>query len=128
MKPDFATYFLEGVRHFNACEFWEAHESWETIWLAAESDAEQFLQGMIQIAAAYHHVKRGTYRGAIRLFDAGLRRLQPFAPGYSDLDRTDVETAAGKLREALAGGRTDEIQFPKLKLLREQPAPPVVQW
>ena len=77
MKPDYRIYFLEGVAHFNAHEFWEAHESWETIWLAAESDVEQFLQGMIQLAAAYHHVRRGTLRGAPRLFDAGLRRLEP---------------------------------------------------
>ena len=128
MKPDFATHFLDGVRHFNATEFWEAHESWETIWLAAESDVEQFLQGLIQIAAAYHHVKRGTFRGAIRLFEAGLRRLQPFATGYCDLDRADVEAAARRQREALLEGRTDVFDFPKLNVRREQPAPPVVQW
>ena len=65
-KPDFKTFFLEGVHNFNSRKFWEAHESWETLWLAAESDLEQFLQGLIQVAAAYHHVQRGTYRGAPR--------------------------------------------------------------
>src|SRR5207248_10572630 len=80
-KPDFITHFHEGIAHFNNAEFWEAHESWEALWLVAESDVEQFLQGLIQIAAAYHHVKRGTLRGAPRLFEARLRRLAQY-PRY----------------------------------------------
>src|SRR5688572_10452590 len=98
MKPDFTSHFIEGVTHFNAERFWEAHESWEQIWLAAETDVEQFLQGLIQIAAAYHHVKRGTYSGAIRLFDAGLRRLSGFEPLFCALDRCAVEEAARNQR------------------------------
>jgi predicted metal-dependent hydrolase len=131
-KPDFKTYFLEGIHHFNQREFWEAHESWETIWLAAESEVEQFLQGLIQIAAAYHHVKRGTFRGAIRLFDAGLQRLEPFPMQYCGLDRSAVDAAARRHRAWLAdrAGRTfDESEYPELILLSERNiAPPFVQW
>src|SRR6059058_934442 len=116
MKPDYRTYFLEGVAHFNAHEFWEAHESWETIWLAAESDAEQFLQGMIQLAAAYHHVKRGTFRGAVRLFDAALRRLAAFPHPWSGVDRRAAEEAARRHRERVAASeeRVDASELPRL--------------
>jgi predicted metal-dependent hydrolase len=127
-KPDFSHYFAEGVAHFNQREFWEAHESWETIWLVAQSDVEQFLQGLIQVAAAYHHVKKGTIRGAIRLFEAGLRRLEPFPAGYCDLDRADVETAARTHRAMLLRNERDSIVYPELILLSSQPAPPLVQW
>jgi len=127
-KPDFTTYFVEGVHHFNAREFWEAHESWETIWLVAESEVEQFLQGLIQIAAAYHHVMRGTYRGAIRLFEAGLRRLEPFPAHYCDVDRSGVESAAQRDRESLARAQEPPVELPELILLTPKPAPPFVQW
>lgn len=100
-KPDFITHFQAGMTHFNSREFWEAHESWETIWLAAESEVEQFLQGLIQIAAAYHHIQRGTYRGAARLITAGLDRLASFPPDFCGLDRTSVETAARRHRSWL---------------------------
>jgi len=50
----------------------------ETIWLEAESEVHVFLQGLIQLAAAYHHVKRGTYPGGLRLFDAALQKLEGF--------------------------------------------------
>ena len=57
VKPPFALHFLEGVERFNAAEFWNAHESWEILWLVAETDLDQFLQGLIQLAAAYHHLQ-----------------------------------------------------------------------
>lgn len=127
-KPDFVTFFVRGVEHFNACEFWEAHESWEAIWLVAASEVEQFLQGLIQLAAAYHHVKRGTYRGAIRLFEAALGRLEPYAANYCDLDRKNAAIAARQLRRCLIDGAPGEIAYPKLVLLTATPAPPFVQW
>ena len=122
-RPDYRTYFLEGVAHFNAREFWEAHESWETIWLAAESDVEQFLQGMIQLAAAFHHVKRGTHRGAVRLFEAALRRLAAFPPGFSGVDRRAAEEAARRWTPSVT-------EYPELILLSEDEAsiPPREVW
>jgi uncharacterized protein len=121
-KPDFVTHFRDGIAHFNKTEFWEAHESWEALWLVAGSDVEQFLQGLIQIAAAYHHVKRGTLRGAPRLFEAGLRRLAPFPPNFCGVDRAEVEAAA-----RISGGQALlPVQFPKL--IELEIAPPSDDW
>jgi predicted metal-dependent hydrolase len=134
-KPDFLTYFLQGMRHFNAREFWEAHEAWETIWLAAESDVEQFLQGLIQVAAAYHHIQRGTYRGAARLITAGLARLAPFSPNYCGVDRAAVEKAARRHREWLEAASLAPKEplpleeYPKLVAADGVPiAPTSLQW
>src|SRR3954453_13935884 len=86
--------FAEGVAHFNAAEFWEAHESWEQLWLEADGELVDFYQGLIQLAAAYPHCKRGTLRGAVRLFDAARRRLAPFPVHFHDLDRNSAIEAA----------------------------------
>ena len=108
--PDFAEHFVRGIERFNSGQFWEAHEEWEQLWLEATSEVSQFLQGLIQLAAAYHHVQRGTIRGAGRLFDAALDRLGPFPPGYCGLAREQlVETAAAerdRVYDALARGST----------------------
>lgn len=108
--------FEEGLSRFNSHRFWDAHESWETIWLSAAGDDKQFLQGLIQLAAAYHHVQRGTYRGGVRLFDAALRRLAAFPDGYRGVDREEAVARAVVHREAIARG--EEIHpdaFPKLR-------------
>jgi uncharacterized protein len=129
---------VRGVAHFNAREFWDAHEAWEEIWLAAESDVEQFLQGLIQVAAAYHHLKRGTFSGGVRLFDAGLRRLQAFPPGFCDLDRAAAESrarehrvwAAERLGEEKRHERLHEDEYPLLRLVitDRAPSPPLDRW
>jgi uncharacterized protein len=106
----------EGVALFNAQHFWHAHEAWEKPWLAASGDEKQFLQGLIQLAAAYHHVQRGTVRGALRLFDAALRRLEGFPDAHFGVDRSDVVKSAVRHREKIARG--DEIDTGELPKFR----------
>jgi predicted metal-dependent hydrolase len=135
-KPRFAPSFLRGIDHFNAHEFWEAHEAWEELWLVAETDVEQFLQGLIQVAAAYHHVKRGTLRGAVRLFDAGLARLANFPGDFCGLDRGAVERASRVHREWAAqrlarredGARLTFDEFPRLVLIDRSAVPDHNNW
>ena len=131
-KPDFRTYFLEGIHDFNSGKFWEAHEAWETLWLSAESDLEQFLQGLIQVAAAYHHVQRETYRGAPRLFAAGLKRLEAFPLVHCGLDRTEVDAAARRHQawlESVPQAPLDSNDYPKLRVSDEAAvAPNPLQW
>jgi predicted metal-dependent hydrolase len=123
---------MRGVEHFNALEFWEAHEAWEELWLAAESDLDQFLQGLIQVAAAYHHLKRGTFRGGVRLFDAGLARLANFPDPWCGIDRSAVEHAAREHRH-WASARLESTErlaadaYPKLTVVGKI-APPVAKW
>ena len=118
--------FAEGVAHFNATEFWHAHESWEALWLEADGDLVEFYQGLIQLASAYHHCKRGTLRGAVRLFDAALRRLAPFPVHFLDLDRNDAIEAAKRHRAWAAEHvnsdlKLDSREFPKLSLTSPDP-------
>lgn len=107
---------VSGVRLFNARKFWEAHEAWEGAWLVMEGDAKRFLQGLIQLAAAYHHVQRGTYRGGVRLFDAALEKLASFPEGYANVDRAEAVAAAREHRPRIARGeRIETSELPKLR-------------
>jgi len=86
----------------------------------ARSDVKLFLQGLIQLAAAYHHVRRGTLRGAPRLFDAALRKLATFPPGYCGIDRSAAEN----------GARDPSHPYSELLLLcpEEEIKPPIDDW
>jgi predicted metal-dependent hydrolase len=121
--------FASGVELFNARRYWHAHEAWESIWLTAPRPVAPFLQGLIQLAAAYHHLQRGTVRGGTRLFDAGLRRLASYPAGYLGFDRTALVAAADRHRlfaqaaaaRMMPGGRASaerlaEEQFPRIEL------------
>jgi predicted metal-dependent hydrolase len=93
-----------GIDLFNSRKYWEAHEAWERLWLVSDGDAKLFLQGLIQLAAAYHHVQRGTFRGAVRLLDAALEKLARVPEGYMGVNRTDACATARIHREKIARG------------------------
>jgi predicted metal-dependent hydrolase len=65
----------EGLRLYEAGEFFTAHEAWETVWLKAPEPEKTFLQGLIQVTAAFHHLRRDNRLGAVLLLQAALRRL-----------------------------------------------------
>ncbi len=109
----------EGAERFNRLEFWEAHDSWEKVWLDAPGDEARFIQGLIQIAAAYLLVQRGRPRAAVRLFEAGLAKLSEFEESFGGIDRRELIAAAELHREWLereGGGELRDDEFPRLGL------------
>lgn len=87
--------YLFGVDLYNHGYLWEAHEAWEGLWHQAKHDRDQaeFLQGLIQCAAAALKVTMEQPRGLERLSEQGLGRLEGVAasasPRYMGLDLRD---------------------------------------
>jgi predicted metal-dependent hydrolase len=101
--------FTQGARHFDAGEFFEAHEAWEQYWRVATDEAERrFFQGLIQVAAGFHKllVMRSA-ASAARVLARGLAKLDacPALVAETDLGdfceqvrRCTVDLAAGRFR------------------------------
>lgn len=70
--------FQKGLEAFNSARFYDAHEEWEEVWLQTPNPERMFLQGLIQVAAAYHHYQRSNLRGARTLLREGTAKLEPF--------------------------------------------------
>jgi uncharacterized protein len=86
--------FRSGVILFNSTEFFKAHEVWEEIWLSAGEPEKTFLQGLIQLAAAFHHCARGNRNGAQSLAIAALEKLEKFPGNYYGLNLNALRCAA----------------------------------
>lgn len=86
--------FERGIAHFNGGEFFEAHEVWEELWLRASAEEKPFLQGIIQIAAAFHHVKRGNLSGAKSLLAAGLAKVGQYSDQHRGIKLAQLRTEA----------------------------------
>ena len=99
--------FERGLRHFNLHEFFEAHEVWEEIWLVEDEPEKTFLQGIIQIAAAFHHYRRGNADGAETLLAAGIVKISRFPADHRGLAILDLREAAKSWARALG-----EMQSP----------------
>lgn len=75
-----------GIALFNAGKFWEAHEAWEEIWMNHPEDGRFFIQGLIQLAAAYHQLQRKVYRGVLIHLKQAEERLRLFPPDFLGID------------------------------------------
>ncbi len=78
---------------WRAGRYWEVHEVLEPLWLSASGPEREFLQGLIQLAAALHKA-RTSRRGAERLLHKALGHLRR-VPGL------DAEAFAEGVRRAL---------------------------
>ena len=78
--------YLEGIEHFNRCDFFEAHESWEELWTEYHGPSRKFYQGLIQIAVCFHHFGNGNTRGATKLYHSSRAYLQEYRPFHEGLD------------------------------------------
>src|SRR2546430_13626548 len=75
--------FREGLRCFHSGAFFEAHEHWESVWLVAQEPEKTFLQGLIQVAASFHHFQRGNLAGTASLLRSALRRLDVYPEAFA---------------------------------------------
>ncbi len=113
--------FQRGFEQFNAREFFAAHETWEEIWLAAPEPDKTFLQGIIQVAAAFHHYRRGNPAGTQSLLDGGLRKLSKFPADYRGLKLETLRSEARSWRDMLASGKDPgESALPKIAQTRKR--------
>ena len=78
--------YLAGIKLFNQRQFWESHEAWEEIWLHCDGIQSEFLQGLIQAAAALLKYQRGEFPPALRLCSTPTARLNLCPDRYMGLD------------------------------------------
>jgi uncharacterized protein len=74
-----------GLRLYDAGDFFRAHEEWESVWLILQEPEKTFLQGLIQVTAAFHHLQRNNPLGTARLLRAALSRLEAYPENFGGL-------------------------------------------
>jgi predicted metal-dependent hydrolase len=78
--------FLRGVAFFNQADFFEAHEDWEALWHDTQGPSRDFIQGLIQVTSAMHHLQIGNMRGARQLHDSAVELLTPYGARHEGVD------------------------------------------
>jgi uncharacterized protein len=81
--------YMEGIEHFNARRYFEAHEIWEEIWLRSVDDTKLFYQMLIQAAVGLHHYERGNTRGGRGMHKRVIEKIQLLPSFYMSLDLAD---------------------------------------
>jgi predicted metal-dependent hydrolase len=105
----------EGLRCYRNEEFFLAHEHWEGIWLRCEGAERTFLQALIQVTAAFHHLQRNNVIGSASLLGAALRRLESFPAAYGGIAVESLRASIRAWLVALNGERRSPmLPFPDI--------------
>ena len=107
----------EGLRCYRSREFFAAHEHWESVWLATKGPEKAFLQALIQLTAALHHIQRGNPRGAASLLRSALQRLEPHPLLFGGIAVSSLrEEIREWLQEVVTGAARPELAVPQIRL------------
>jgi len=106
--------YLEGIKLFNDCDFFESHELWEELWQEDRSASRKFLQGLIQAAVALHHFGNGNIRGAKKVYYGSKGYLDAYRPNYWGLD---LEKFLSEMATCFAEIVASTEEFPKIEIV-----------
>lgn len=97
-------HFQRGLALFNSARYFEAHEALEDAWREAprHTHLQRHLQGMVQLAVAFHHQSTGNYTGASSVLERALRNLGNAEESFPELDLKSLRTSLRLWREHLA--------------------------
>jgi len=110
----------EGIRLFNEEYFFEAHEVLEDLWKREHGKSKLFLQGLIQLCAAYHHFQNGNLVGAYTLLERGAQKMRGYPPNYLGIDTAKLLTHVDRDRERIGkmqrdGEDNEGLHFPRIE-------------
>ena len=90
-------------------------------WRAEHGEARQFLQGLIQICAAFHHFQNGNRIGAVELLKRGADKMRRYPHRYMGIDAGKLIAEVDAAHEEVERMRTGKtplgaIAFPRIEL------------
>jgi len=122
--------FKRGLELFNRAHFFDAHEALEDVWRSLPSDRPSrrhlrlhvlrlHVQGLVQLAVAFHHESTGNYVGARSVLERAMRNLNGADNSFPEVDfdrlraelipwrkyLDDAQSAVEKKDERKTGGR-----------------------
>ena len=117
LSPEEKQAWARGITLFNSRRFWEAHEVWEGIWQNHPEDGRFFIQALIQLAAAYHQLRRKIYRGFVIHMRRAQERLELFPATFLGIDVDVLLATIDRTLEAVnANDNLDEIDFSRIEI------------
>jgi predicted metal-dependent hydrolase len=111
----------EGIRLFNDGQFFECHEILETFYQVADDSYKPFLEGLIQLAAAFRiFCDFGEIKGPVRMIYQALIRFENYQPAFLQIRVNDLCQAAEAWAKAAEkkDARPTAVNIPKIQFQR----------
>lgn len=93
---------LLGLKHFNAGEYFEAHEELETAWRAETGEIRDLYKGILLAGVTYLHIRRANYDGAVKVYGRSQKWLTKWPDTCRGVEvarlRADLDAVIAEVR------------------------------
>jgi hypothetical protein len=110
----------QGSELFNRGEYYACHEAFEEAWMDAQGSERLFLQGVIQLAVALHHLTSDNAKGAKRLLGEAAHKLRAHAQAQPWMDAAPLASAAERILQEMEPGGAKALGLAPQILLRAE--------
>lgn len=112
-------HYLGFFECFNRGEYYEAHDVLEELWLVCRKGPEDaFYKGLIQLAGAFVHYRKGRRQPGAALLKLAAANFQKYPPIHQDLDLGEIRQ---RIQRWLAAPSPDDYPYPPNPLDYEAP-------
>ncbi|MFD2115859.1 DUF309 domain-containing protein [Paenibacillus yanchengensis] len=102
-RIDYLTRYL--IQYHAVRDYFECHEVLEEYWKQQrQSSYAHVYQGLIQLAVAQYHERRGNYSGAIKLYKAAQLKLNTLLLNELGIDSIDLQEQLSERLQAVTLG------------------------
>ncbi len=112
---------IDGVKKFNAGEYYPQHDLFEEQWVNTQAPVRDLYRAVLQVGVAYFQIERGNYRGALKMLQRSVQWLTILPDICQTIDveqlRKDSYAVRAEL-ERLGEDRLDEFDKSLLKPIR----------
>ena len=112
----------EAARLFNAKLYFEAHDTFEEIWMDERGEDVRFYQGLVQLATGFYHLKMDNLKGAESQLNKGFAKLEKYKPRYRSLELTELLNQVAACIDSIQNNQSDdsfctqsEAKIPKMQ-------------
>ena len=105
-----------GLACYRKQEFFEAHEHWEREWNRLTDPEKSFVQGLIQVTVAMHHLQHANRAGAASLLQRALRRFERCPECFGGIDAARLAADVRAWLHALENEGQSTPPFPAIQL------------
>ena len=78
--------FNKGLKYFNNKNYYDAHEEWEELWINHKLKDALLIQGLIQLAVGYFHIKNSNIKGSLSLFNKSIPKFEKYFINEREID------------------------------------------
>lgn len=112
---------IEGVKKFNAGEYYPQHDLFEEQWVNTETPVRDLYRAVLQVGVAYYQIERGNYRGALKMLQRSVQWLAILPDVCQGIDVRQLREDSYRVRaelERLGESRLDEFDHALIRGVR----------